>query len=144
MPVRRSFYNLVVDQLEPTVEFYARLFGLRASFVSDWFVLLTSPEQPWLELGFLRRDHPVVPSDAKSGAGGTLTFVVDDVEAAHRLAVQMAVEVIEAPRDLFYGQRRMLLRDPSGLVLDVSSACSPDPEWMKRVVRREDGSFEEV
>ena len=59
-----------------------------------------------------------------------LTIVVDDVDALHRQAVDRGLEVVESPRDLFYGQRRMLLVDPNGLLVDVSSECPPDPDWL--------------
>ena len=38
--------------------------------------------------------------------------------------------MIEPPTDLFYGQRRMLVVDPDGQILDVSSECPPDPDWV--------------
>jgi hypothetical protein len=57
-----------------------------------------------------------------SQANGVLpTFVVADVEAAHGQAVAMAAEVVEPPRDMPYGQRRLLLRDPAGVLVDVSA-----------------------
>ena len=62
--------------------------------------------------------------------GVLLTIVVPDVDAVHRLVLERGLDLVEPPRDLFYGQRRMLLRDPNGVVLDVSSPCEPAKEFL--------------
>lgn len=54
-------------------------------------------------------------------AGVYLTFVVEDVEATCKLAKSLNFEILQAQEDTFYGQCRMLLKDPDRLVVDVSS-----------------------
>ena len=51
-----------------------------------------------------------------------MTFVVDDVDVAYERAVDMGIPIIREPRNEFYGQRRFLVTDPSGCLIDV---CSP-------------------
>ncbi len=129
--ITRSFYSIASADLARSRDWYVELFGYEVGFDSDWFVHLQAAGQPALELGILARDHAVVPEAARSGsAGGLLTIVVDDVDAIHRLAERRGVRIVEAPTDLFYGQRRMLLADPDGYVVDVSSECEPDPVWL--------------
>jgi PhnB protein len=107
------------------------LFGYEPVFESDWFIHLQDPSNESLELGIMDRDHEIVPERFRAApAGGLMTIVVDDVDALHRRAADASVEVIEPPRDLFYGQRRMLLVDPDGQLVDVSSECEPDPDWV--------------
>ena len=50
-----------------------------------------------------------------------LTLVVDDVFAAVERARALEVEIIEEPVALDYGQTRALIRDPNGLVIDLST-----------------------
>ena len=50
-----------------------------------------------------------------------MTFVVDDVEAMYRQATAINAEIIQEPTDLPYGQRRLMLRDPAGTAVDISS-----------------------
>jgi len=139
--IQRAFPNLAVDDLAASRAFYERL-GYRLRFESPWFVQLAAPGREGLELGLLRRDHPVVPEAARSApAGVMLTVVVPDVDAAWRTLREAGVEILEPPRDLFYGQRRMVVRAPEGTAVDVSSACEPDPDWMARVRAAEDGSY---
>lgn len=127
MTVNRAFANVLSDpdRMGETRDFYAALLGLRAVFDSDWFISLQDPELPLSELGIWRRDHELVPR-AHAGAAGhhqgaILTFVVDDVDAAHRLAAERGFDIVEEPRDTFYGQRSMLVRDPNGQLVDVST-----------------------
>lgn len=130
MPTR-SFYSATSTNLERTRDWYVSLFGYRVEFESDWFVHLQDPENPAIELGIIARDHEIVPEQHRADpAGGMLTLVVDDVDTLHTQAVDEGIEVVEEPRDLFYGQRRMLLLDPDGLMVDVSSECPPDPAWV--------------
>ena len=129
--MQRSFFSVLSDDLGAARDWYVGLFGYRVDFDSDWFVQLQDPDRPGLELGIIARDHEIVPDRLRSApVGGLLTLVVDDVDALHRSAEALGVEVLEPPRDLFYGQRRMLLADPDGMVVDVSSECPPDPSWL--------------
>lgn len=129
MSVNRAFVNVLSDRLPETRDFYAGLLGLTVAFDSDWFVNLQDPDKPGNELGVWRRDHALVPEEhravAPSGPSGTiLTFVVDDVEAVHRRAEALGRTIVEPPRDTFYGQRSMLLKDPNGQLVDVSTPTS--------------------
>ena len=50
-----------------------------------------------------------------------MTIVVDDVEPVYTRAVESGVAVVVPPRDEFYGQRRLLVSDPYGYLVDVSN-----------------------
>mgnify|MGYP006290493261 FL=1 len=141
MSVQRCFIDILAPDVVATRDFYVELLGFRATFTSDWFVNLAAPDQPLLEIGILREGHEIVPRSA--GGGAMLTVVVPDADAVFAAAKARGVEVVEPPRDLFYGQRRVLLRDPAGTLVDVSSECAPDPAWMARVKQADDGSYHE-
>jgi len=129
--IQRSFYSLFSEDPASTAEWYRSHFGFEVTFDSDWFVHLRAPANELLELGIIDRSHEIVPEAHRlAPAGGMLTLVVDDVDEVHRRLVADGHHVIEEPRDLFYGQRRMLLADPTGALVDVSSECEPDPEWL--------------
>ncbi|MEM9691096.1 MAG: VOC family protein [Myxococcota bacterium] len=142
MSERRLFFNLIVDDVEQASRFYVDVLGFRAVFTSDWFLQLQSPDEATLELGLLRRDHESVPEPARAApVGGMVTIVVEDVDAVHQRAAEAGYTVLAPPQDMFYGQRRMLVDDGNGLVVDLSSACPPDPDWMKRVRPAEGGGY---
>ncbi|MCX2970105.1 MULTISPECIES: VOC family protein [Streptomyces] len=123
MAIKRSFANILSDRLPETRDFFSELLGLTVVYDSDWFVSLQDPDDPRHELGVWRRDHELVPEPYRTAPSGTvLTFVVDDVDAVHRAAREQGREIVAPPRDTFYGQRSMLVKDPNGQLLDV---CTP-------------------
>lgn len=119
-PPNRVFVNLLSDDLGATRDFYVQLLGLTVDFEEDWYVHLSAPGG--LELGVLRRDHETVPVDHRAAPAGVIvTIVVDDVDATYERAQRYNAHIVEPPRDLFYGQRRLLLADPCGTLVDVST-----------------------
>lgn len=120
--MQRCFTNVLSSDVAATASFYEHLLGMTRHFDSDWFVILTHPDIDGLEFGILQRDHAIVPPDVRAAPAGVIvTFVVADCDEVHRRAVAAGATVIEPPADMPYGQRRMLLRDPDGTVLDVSA-----------------------
>jgi len=119
--INRSLTTICSDDLEGTRRFYTRLFDFRVTFESDWFIHLVS-EDKHLELGLIRRDSDLVPPEFQTKPQGFyVTFVVDDVDALLAMVRAERFELLEAPHDTPYGQRRMLLKDPNGALVDVSA-----------------------
>lgn len=120
--IQRTMYNIAVDDIEAARDFYRDLFDMSVIYESGWYVVLMPNEGPRFELGIIARGSDVTPLVAtRPPGGGYLTFVVDEVLVAFEQAKAMNAEIIEPPTDMFYGQRRMLLRDPAGTIVDVSS-----------------------
>ncbi|MEO0915043.1 MAG: VOC family protein, partial [Pseudomonadota bacterium] len=77
---------------------------------------------PGFELGILDITHETIPPEIAARPGGAiLTFVVDDLAEIHERALAMRAEILQPPTDLPYGQRRLMLRDPAGTAVDLSS-----------------------
>ena len=124
--MQRSFTSVLSGDVQKSSAFYENLLGMTRHFESDWFVILTHKDIDGLEFGILQRDHAIVPSDIRAAPAGVIvTFVVTDCDEVYRKAVAAKASIIEEPTDMPYGQRRMLLRDPDGTVLDVSAATAP-------------------
>lgn len=122
MGVSRILSNICADNLFETRDFYVELLGLEVVYDSAWYVLLRSPTNPALELGIIDRHHALVPEAYRGTPTGMyLTIVVEDVDAIHQRAVAQGVTIVQAPVDEFYGQRRLLVADPAGTLVDVSS-----------------------
>lgn len=141
MALVRSFPTILSDRLPETRDFYVALLGFEVAFDSDYYVALATPPdvegQRACELAVWAVGHEVVPPPYRADpAGIVLTFVVDDVDALHVQARRQGVLVVAPPRDQFYGRRRMLLTDPNGLLVDVSTPCTPSPEFRAEMMRR--------
>jgi catechol 2,3-dioxygenase-like lactoylglutathione lyase family enzyme len=127
MTISQSFVNICSDQLSTTRDFYVDLLGFEVGFDSDWFVQLRANDSG-ATIGIMARDHELVPEQARGAASGSyITIVVDDVESVFARAKDLSVPIAEEPKDLFYGQRRMLVIDPNGVMVDVSSPTAPPP-----------------
>jgi catechol 2,3-dioxygenase-like lactoylglutathione lyase family enzyme len=124
--ISRIMPNICSTDLEAARDFYVELLGFSVAFESDWFVQLVAADDTDLAVGILRRDHDSIPVDSQRAPQGViLTVVVDDADLAHRRAVQLGVDVLLAPHDTPYGQRRLLVRDPDGAVVDISAPTAP-------------------
>ena len=132
MTIQRHFPNILSENIEKTQSFFCSLLDFKVEYKSDWFIHLKNPETQGLELGILPLDSNIIPEQVRSQCSGTmLTYTVPDVEGLFLKAKELKLEVIEEPTDLFYGQRRLLLRDSaSGVLVDISSECEPSKEFL--------------
>lgn len=118
----RIIFNVLARDIEETAVFYERLCGLKRIYTSDWYITLTPTGDLGYELGIIDHVHQFVPRAARGHfSGGYLTIVVDDVFAAHERAKAMDVDIDTPPTPQEYGQTQMVLRDPNGVVVDISS-----------------------
>lgn len=119
--INRLMINICCDKLTESRDFYIKLFDFKIDFESDWFVHLISKDKQ-LELGIIDRTHKIVPKEYQNSPQGFyITFVVDNADDIYKIAKNENIEIIEKPNDTFYGQRRLLLKDPNGSLVDVSS-----------------------
>ncbi|HHY50094.1 MAG TPA: hypothetical protein GYA10_10145 [Alphaproteobacteria bacterium] len=120
--LKRVLYNILCRNLADSVEFYRNLLDFEVIHESDWYVVLTPPGQPLVQIGLIDQMSEFTPRHAWGEPYGSyLTFVVDDVLAAVERARELAVEVFEEPVALASGQTRALIRDVNGLVIDLST-----------------------
>lgn len=119
----RILTNICTEDLQKSKTFYTELLGLQVKYDSDWYVQMTPIDNPEMEYGLIRRDHELVPEAYRSNPTGMyVTFVVPDVDASYEKALSMGLDIVQAPRNEFYGQRRFLTTDPAGCLIDI---CSP-------------------
>lgn len=119
----RILTNICSTNLARSRDFYVSLLGLKVKYDSDWYVQLCTPDNPEVEYGIIRRDHELVPESFQLAPTGMyVTFVVDDVDATYEHALKLGLSIVQEPRNEFYGQRRFLLKDPDGCLIDI---CSP-------------------
>ena len=119
--ITRILTNIISPKLKESTNFYTQLFELTVQFESDWFVQLVS-EKSGLEIGLLIANHELVPAEFQGQAAGFyLTLVVDNTTKIYNKAQAMGVEILQAPAMTNYGQLRMLIKDPAGALIDVSS-----------------------
>ncbi|MGF1458378.1 MAG: VOC family protein [Leptolyngbyaceae cyanobacterium] len=127
MVIARWLINICSQDLAASRGFYTQFLGLTVAYDSDWYVQLVSDEHPQLELGVIQQDHGLIPPEFQAAPQGLLlTFVVDDVDALYERARAMAIAIVQPPKNEAYGQRRLLVRDPNGLLLDLSTPIAAE------------------
>lgn len=129
MSFSRILTNICADDLAACRDFYVQLLGFVVKYDSDWYVQLGAPGPSELEFGIIKRTHELVPKAYQTAPTGMyVTFVVPDVDEVYKKTQEMGAKVIQEPRSEFYGQRRFLVLDPAGCLIDV---CSPWSEQEK-------------
>lgn len=119
--INRLITNICSDQLRETAAFYQSLFDLHRTFESDWYIQLASSESG-VEIGIILKDHNLIPENFRQSPQGVyLTFVVENADEIYQIAFNQGFTIVTTPHDTFYGQRRLLLQDPDGTLIDVSS-----------------------
>ena len=127
MSLSRILTNICADDLAASRDFYVELLGFAINYDSDWYVQLRSPSPQELEFGIIKRTHQLVPREFQTAPSGMyVTFVVPDVDEHYKKAVAMRARIVQEPRNEFYGQRRFLVIDPSGCLVDICSPWSAD------------------
>lgn len=126
--ISRMLINLCSEDLERSKTFYTQLFSFDLQFDSDWFVQLVAKGTA-LELGIIDRQNDLVPPEFRQAPTGCyLTLVVKNVDSIYEQAQAMGVSIVAPPQNTFYGQRRLLLKDPDGTLVDVSAPAGPPPD----------------
>ena len=121
------------SDLEQSKGFYVELLQLVPTFESDWVIQLTSRANENLNLTLQLRTHESIPKEyRKKPQGFSIAFVVPDVDSVYKKARTMNLEIIQAPKDEDYGQRRFLTLDPDGLLVDVSTDCESSAEFVRK------------
>ncbi len=119
--INRMMTNICSDNLAESKVFYTKLFDFNINYDSDWFVSLISKDKQ-LELGIIQRTNEIVPDGFQNNPQGFyMSLVVDNADEVFAIAKMEGFEILSEPTDTFYGQRRLLLKDPNGALIDVSS-----------------------
>lgn len=116
-------------------DFYVRHFGATVMFEADWFVLLALPVTDGTRsLAFMTPDHPSRPPGPEpfDGKGMIVTVQVADAAAAFARAELDGAPVSHALADEPWGQRRFMLRDPAGVLIDVVEQTEPAAGFWER------------
>lgn len=111
---------------------FAEHFGFAVNIDLGWYVNTTSPDLAGVSLDFMASDSESWPEGVRGRgvSGAMVAFAVADVDAeAERLrqaGVDFALEVVTEP----WGQRRLQVRGPEGVVVEVLQLVAPDPGWL--------------
>jgi uncharacterized glyoxalase superfamily protein PhnB len=127
MPIVDSYPLFTVSQLKDSREFFVHGFGLHVVFEASWVVMLSHTEAGSISVGLMSSEHPSSPPGPETfaGRGMLLTLQVDDARALHARLATDGVPITYPLTDAPWGQRRFMVTDPSGIVVDVVQQIEP-------------------
>jgi PhnB protein len=108
--------RLVVADVSGLVDFFRRVFGATGEM---------EPGRP-VELHLGDALIMVSSTGERDAFPGFLYIYVDDVDTTYDAAVQAGATTLEAPLDTPYGDRRAMVRNPFGNVLQIAHPLSVD------------------
>jgi lactoylglutathione lyase len=117
-----------VDDPAAAADFYVRTFGLTSQFVAPGgtYAQLDTGPTKLAFAAYTLGDENFPGGVRRAGADGPppnveVALVHEDVDAAHRIAVEAGCESLAAPQDKPHGQRVAFVRDPFGTLLELAT-----------------------
>ena len=132
MTVEQVVPELMVRDVEATLQFYVRVLGFRlleGEFDDDERLVWAKARLGGFILAFkdvevVRRELPDL-HDVEPGSTACLCLTVHDVDVYYPM-LEEVVTVLRSPVDTEYGTRRMVVQDPDGTVLMIESVSDED------------------
>jgi len=110
--INRAVPNIKSERPADTRDFFVDLLGFEVAMDMGWVVTLASPANPSAQVTIIGNDDPAAPG---------ISVEVADVDAVHAKAVEQDLEIAYPLRDEEWGVRRFMLREPSGMTVNVLS-----------------------
>jgi catechol 2,3-dioxygenase-like lactoylglutathione lyase family enzyme len=110
--INRAVPNIKSERPAETRDFFVGLLGFEVAMDMGWVVTLASPTNPSAQVTIIANDDPAAPG---------ISVEVADVDAVHAKAVEQGLEIAYPLRDEEWGVRRFMLREPSGITVNVVS-----------------------
>lgn len=108
----------VTDKPAETRAFWTETLGLQLAFDHTAFLgLRVGPSGPPM-IGFITADeeHPIPVT-----GGAMMGLEVDDADAVHAELSAAGIELADPPRDMPWGERMFVLRDPNGITVMIGT-----------------------
>lgn len=127
MTILSTYPLITVSDLGASREFFVDHLEFRPVFEADWVVMLAHSGQDTITLGLMASHHPSSPPGPEtfSGTGMVFTLQVSEATALHRRLSGKGLPIVHPLSDEPWGQRRFMLRDPSGVLVDVVEQIEP-------------------
>lgn len=127
------FPVLTTDRLAECGDFYIQHFGFTVAFEADWYIHLVS--EKGIQLGFLQpnlQSQPKFLHRAYPGHGIIYSFEVDNIDQEYKKLKNSTIQILLDVRTEEWGQKHFMIKDPSGMVIDVVQAVEPTDEFKEK------------
>jgi len=131
--MKSLFPVICSDALPASRDYYISLLGLVPVFELDWYMQLQSPNDENLQIAFVDRQHPSVPSHYQKTAQGVLvTIELEQVDPIYSKAKSLGLTIELDLKDEEWGQRHFMSVDPNGLLVDIVQMIQPTQNFLEQ------------
>ncbi|MCV0366191.1 MAG: VOC family protein [Nitrosopumilus sp.] len=133
MKINRLVPIVSTEKLEESKKFYMKNFGFQVLFANDWYVLLESQDKV-LQIAFVMPNHATQPPIFQTrfdGNGIFYTIEVDDADQEFSRLQKANAKIELAVRDEPWGERHFAVKDPNGVMINVSQLIPPTGEYVQ-------------
>jgi catechol 2,3-dioxygenase-like lactoylglutathione lyase family enzyme len=129
MAILDSYPLFTVSRLAASRDFFVRRLEMHVVFEATWVVMLSHRDDGSISLGLMASDHPSSPPGPEifDGKGAIFTLKVDAAAELHARLAADGVELVHGLTDEKWGQRRFMVREPSGVLVDIVEQIDPAP-----------------
>ncbi|MFS0735031.1 VOC family protein [Microbacterium sp. 1P10UB] len=127
--VQLASIRVITDDLAASVHFYRVLTGSTPQYLTDDFVEFVTPSAT-VALSTPERVAFITENTPRAGANNTaiIEFLVDDVDSLLSKLLDAfgdALDVVQKPTTMPWGNRSLLIRDPEGSLVNVYAPVTP-------------------
>jgi catechol 2,3-dioxygenase-like lactoylglutathione lyase family enzyme len=135
MTVQDTYPLFTVSLLTESRDFFVKHFGMQVLFEANWVVMLSLGEDR-ICLGLMTAEHPSRPPGPEvfTGEGAIFTVQTNDAAGLHARFAEQGALATYGPTVEPWGQRRFMVQDPSGLLVDVVEQIEPAAGWWDQYV----------
>jgi uncharacterized glyoxalase superfamily protein PhnB len=110
----------ITEKLTQTADFYKTYFDFSEVFTSDWYIQLAHKNGAEIALMIPGvPDQPAFLQKAYNGTGMVFTFETKDATKVFEELTAKNAPIAYTLKDEKWGQRHFMLKDPSGVYVDV-------------------------
>ena len=123
--IKRLFPITITEKLTETKEFYTKLFGFEVVFEADWYIHMRHASG--VEIAVMLpnlENQPAFLHGAYAGNGIVYSLEVDDATAEYERLKWLGTTFVLKLKDEEWGQRHFMMKDPSGIFVDVVQQLS--------------------
>lgn len=133
--MRLNSIRIITADVQRLVTFYEQLTGVTADWATPLFAEIRMPGAV-LAIG---SDQTVVlfaegSAEPAANRSAIIEFLVDDVDADHLRLRDLLTDVVAAPKDMPWGNRSLLVRDPDGNLVNLFTPLTDEARHRSRPV----------
>ena len=120
MKLKKLFPITITSDLKECCDFYTKVFDFDIVFEAEWYIHLR--HECGTELAVMLPDldnQPKFLHAQYAGEGVVYSFEVDDAKKEYERIKELEVEIIFNLKDEEWGQRHFMIKDPSGMIVDI-------------------------